>query len=117
MRHRPGRPAPEVSADPAPDRWPSLPAPAADPVIIADRRPASPTPRSPEPWPARLSRPAGEPAWPADHQPTVPRLGGRSPVPTSPWPELPDDELLWQAPEPERSTDRIRRLDAEQRGA
>jgi hypothetical protein len=110
---RPRFSAPELFAAAAPDRWPSLPA--GDPMIIS--RPASAEAWSPEPRPYRMFRPTGGPAWPADPQPTVATVELRSSESAGPWPDLPDDEALWQAPEPERSAERIRRLDAEQRGA
>jgi hypothetical protein len=79
------------------------------------RRP-SPPPPSPETWPYRRPDPADAAAWPANDQPTAAPPAGPSSA-ASPWPELPDDDVLWQAPRPERSAERIRRLDAEQRGA
>lgn len=107
--------SPTVDQPPVPvaDPWPPLPAPAADSMII--RR----TPRpvgSPDPWPRRLTDPADPSPAAADTGPTVAAPAGRS-VAVGPWPELPDDDVLWQAPRPERSADRLRRLDAEQRGA
>ncbi len=80
-------------------------------------RPAPPSTGAPEPWPGRLSRPAGEPSWPADPRPIVTAPGLGSAEPAGPWPDLPDDAALWEAPGPERTADRIGRLDAEQRGA
>lgn len=97
---------------PATDPWPPLPAPAADSMIISRTpRPAG----SSDPWPSRPPHPTDPSPAPADTGP-VAAPAGRS-VAVGPWPELPDDEVLWQAPRPERSADRLRRLDAEQRGA
>ncbi|WP_152363094.1 hypothetical protein [Microlunatus speluncae] len=102
--------APPQQTRPDDDRWPPLPA---DRPVIITGRPVAST-ESPA-RPAAEFGPAGH-ARSAVRQPTDASAADLGAA-TAPWPELPDDAVLWQAPRPQHSAERIRRLDAEQRGA